>query len=118
MPRDSGRIYSGWLRGAETGIAEITIDGTTYSGQAVRSSSPEGFALTTMTSQGQYPQRSANAITVTDSGANIGVRALLRSADGRGLRCYFEGRNGSATGSCRDDAGAIYDVILTKRVDK
>lgn len=117
MPRDSGKMYSGWLYGAGngTGSAEITIDGITYAGPAVRSSSPESVALTSITTLGPIYPKTSSAVTVADSGANVGVKALLRSSEGRGMRCDLQGRPHGGTGICIDDSGRIFDVIMSRR---
>lgn len=117
MPRDSGKSYSGWLygKGDGTGNAEVTIDGVTYSGPAVRSSSPEAIAFTSLSAPGPVQPKTATAITVADMGGNVGVKALLRSPDGRGLRCDLQGRPHGGTGICVDDEKRVFDVILTRR---
>lgn len=58
-----------------------------------------------------------------DSGKNytgilqgsFGVRALLKSKDGRGLRCDLQGRSHGGTGLCVDDKNKAYDVVMILR---
>ena len=45
------------------------------------------------------------------------AKALLRAADGSGLRCELRGSPGSGGGVCRDDRGHEYDVQL-RRISK
>ena len=49
MPRDSGKTYSGTLKGhgGGSGTATVTIEGTTYTGTAVVVSSIESFGFST-----------------------------------------------------------------------
>ena len=54
---------------------------------------------------------------VVDSQAGTEAKALLRAADGSGLRCDFLGVHGAGAGSgtCRDDRGLTYDVQLRRK---
>jgi len=53
---------------------------------------------------------------VIDNPLGTEAKALLRSADGHGLRCDFKGVTGPAgSGSCQDDEGLVYDVQLRRR---
>ncbi len=114
MTRNSGTTFHGTLygRGNGTGTADVTIDGVTYSGSAVRISTSEASAFMTTIAPGHAP---TSTILVTDSGGGVGVRALLSGSNGKGLRCEFVGHTNGGAGVCVDDAHEVYDVILTRR---
>ncbi|MEI6745925.1 MAG: hypothetical protein WCL34_08185 [Methylococcaceae bacterium] len=108
MARDSGKSYTGILQGSfGVGTAELTIDGVFYSGPAVRSSAGEVSAVTA--------EHNSAVRTVEDVAGNVGVRALLKSKDGRGLRCDLQGRSHGGTGLCVDDKNKAYDVVMILR---
>ncbi|MGH6886767.1 MAG: hypothetical protein ACREGK_11920, partial [Geminicoccales bacterium] len=53
---------------------------------------------------------------IVDNPLGTQAKALLRSADGRGLRCDFRGVTGAAgSGTCKDDQGLAYDVQLRRQ---
>ena len=108
MARDTGKSYTGILQGAfGKGTAELTIDGVFYSGPAVRSSALERTAVTA--------EHDSTVRTVEDVAGNVGVRAIMSSKDGRGLRCSFQGLSHGGTGLCIDDKNKAYDVVMILR---
>lgn len=117
MPRDSGKLYSGWLygKGDGTGKAEIAIEGKVFSGPAVRSSSGDTGTFALINSYGPGGPRSSTAVAVSDTGAGVTVKAILRSEDGHGLRCDFQSLPTGGSGVCMDDNKQVFDVILTRR---
>ena len=117
MPRNSGQIYQGEATGRTGGemLVTVTIDGRSYAGNWVVSDPPPttGFVV-----GGVFGSRRSGIGTsvVIDNPPGTEAKALLRSADGKGLRCDFRGVHGAAgTGTCRDDAGLVYDVQLRRK---
>jgi hypothetical protein len=117
MARDSGKTYTGWLygEGDGTGNAEMTIEGVVFSGPAIRSSNFEMTEIATQYGAGDYAPKTPITRTTKDMGGNVGVRLLLHSKDGQGLRCEFQGIDGRGSGICIDDKNKVYDVILKIR---
>lgn len=112
MPRGSGERYSGTLAGSGgTGEATVTIDGRTYRGPAVRTRDGSATAVMTTVVPGRAPATSIGSVSAGDAA----VRALLSSADGKGLRCDFIGSSSGGSGTCTDDSGKIYDVIIRRK---
>ena len=116
MPRDSGKLYTGYadgIPGAE-GRVSITIENKTYNGTWVNVV-PErstgyvsgGFGY------GRWGRWGGVGGTVHVDNPNGGeAKALLNAADGSGLRCDFRGSWGQGGGMCRDDRGREYDVQM------
>jgi hypothetical protein len=112
MPRDSGKIYSGTVQGSATGSGtmSITIDGETYTGPIVRTSSGESFGFIQ-----QYGRGGATAFsTVVSSGGTHNVKGILSSPNGRGLRCEFTSDGGGGGGICVDDKSRVYDAVVSR----
>lgn len=87
IPRDSGEIYSGTMQGsaAGSGTMSIAIDGETYTGPIIRTTSGDSFGFA------QQFGRSGNSSfgIVTTSGGTANVKSIMSSANGRGLRYEF-----------------------------
>ena len=116
MPRDSGELYYGEANGQTGGEMHIRvmIGERTYEGTWVVSDpGPRtGFVV-----GGIFGSRRSGVGTsvVIDDAPGTEAKALLRSADGKGLRCDFRGVTGAAgSGTCRDDQGLTYDVQLRR----
>jgi hypothetical protein len=116
MPRDSGRTYEGVAEdaGGTEGPISITIEGKTYTGTWVevvpaRTSSHVTGAYGT--GYRRYGWGLGGTVTM-DNPAGGEAKALLRSADGAGLRCDLRGGGGAGGGVCRDDKGLEYDVQI------
>lgn len=114
MPRTSGELHYGEAHGTTGGETQvrITIGARTYQGNwVVTTPAPTtGFVV-----GGILGSRRSGIGTsvVVDSPAGTEAKALLRAADGSGLRCDFRGVNGtSGSGTCTDDQGLVYDVQL------
>jgi len=80
------RWYSADYDGSDGGPISVVIDGKAYKGIASR----------------------------MDTGRAYVYQALLRSADGQGLRCQLvdEGRRRNISGSCIDDSQRMFDVVV------
>jgi hypothetical protein len=116
MPRDSGQLYYGEATGQTGGEMRlrVTIGERAYEGTWVVSDpGPRtGFVI-----GGVFGSRRPGVGTsvVVDDSPGTEAKALLRSADGKGLRCDFKGVTGAAgSGTCRDDQGQVYDVQLRR----
>ena len=114
MPRTSGELHYGEARGVTGGETEvsITIGARTYRGNWVVTAPPPttGFVV-----GGVFGSRRSGVGTsvIVDQAVGTDAKALLRAADGSGLRCDFKGVNGtSGSGTCTDDQGLVYDVQL------
>lgn len=117
MPRDSGQLYYGEATGQTGGEMRlrVTAGERTYEGSwVVTDPGPStGFVV-----GGIFGSRRSGVGTsvVIDNPLGTEAKALLRSADGRGLRCDFRGVTGpAASGSCQDDQGLVYDVQLRRK---
>ena len=117
MPRDSGKLYSGYADGVQgsEGRISITIEDKTYNGTWVNTI-PErstgwawggGYAWG---GRGHYGGVGGSITMDNPQGGES--KALLTAADGSGLRCDFRGSWGQGGGVCRDDRGREYDVQL------
>ena len=111
MPRDSGKIYSGTVQGSPTGSGTMTIviDGETYTGPIVRTTSGESFGLVQ-----QFGRSGSSLGMVTTSGGTANVKGMLSSATGRGLRCDFTSTGGAGGGICVDDKSRVFDAIVSR----
>lgn len=117
MPRDSGQLYYGEATGRTGGDMRlrVAIGERAYEGTWVVSDPgpSTGFVV-----GGIFGSRRSGVGTsvILDSPPGTEAKALLRSADGKGLRCDFKGVTGTAgSGTCRDDAGLTYDVQLRRQ---
>jgi hypothetical protein len=116
MPRTSGEIYYGEASGQAGGEMQVSvlIGERTYLGSwVVADPAPTtGFVV-----GGVFGSRRSGIGTsvVVDNPRGTEAKALLRSADGKGLRCDFKGVTGPAgSGTCQDDQGLVYDVQLRR----
>ena len=112
MPRDSGKVYSGTVQGngMGSGTMSITIEGETYTGPIVRTTSNESFGLVQ-----QFGRTGAPSIgTVVSSGGTANVKGILASPNGRGLRCEFTSTGGGGGGICLDDKSRVYDAVVSR----
>lgn len=112
MPRDSGKVYSGTVQGGATGAGAITIDidGQTYTGTVVRTSSGDSFGF-----MQQYGKRGmVSTGTMASVGGTATVKAILSSPAGRGLRCEFTSDGSGGGGICVDDQGRVLDAIVSR----
>jgi hypothetical protein len=116
MPRDSGKLYAGVIHdsGGTEGTIAITIEDRAYTGTWVEVVPDR----TTGYVAGGYGWRGGWGMGGTlsmDNPAGGEAKALLRSADGAGLRCDLRGGSGRAGGGiCRDDKGLEYDVQIRR----
>ena len=115
MPRDSGKLYSGFVHdtGAGEGAISVTIEGTTYNGSWVQASPDRSYGYVS----GAYGGRrgwgwGAGGIISMDNPHGAEAKALLTAANGAGLRCDFRSSYGTGGGVCRDDRGREYDVQM------
>jgi hypothetical protein len=116
MPRDSGKVYSGFADSPDGGEGRIsiTIENKTYNGTWVQSV-PErstgfvtgGFGF----GRGWRFGGLGTTVTIDNPGGGI-AKALLTASDGSGLRCDFQGGRWHGGGLCRDDRGREYDVQI------
>jgi len=114
MPRTSGQLYYGDASATSGSDAQVsvTIGERTYQGTwVVATPAPTtGFVI-----GGVFNSRRSGVGTSVsvDQSAGTEAKALLRSADGAGLRCDFKGVNSnSGGGTCQDDGGLVYDVQI------
>jgi hypothetical protein len=116
MPRDSGKLYSGYAEGSPgtEGRITITIDDKTYNGSwvTVVSDRQTGWVSGGI-GYGRWGRWGAGMGTISVDNPQGGeAKALLTAADGSGLRCDFRGSWGQGGGLCRDDRGREYDVQM------
>jgi len=117
MPRDSGKIYTGTAQfiGAGEGPISITIEDKTYNGSWVET---QPSTTTGYVSGGfgyGYRGRAygfGGGFITMDNPEGGAAKALLRAADGSGLRCELQSGYGRGGGVCRDDRGREYDVQI------
>jgi hypothetical protein len=130
MPRSSGKTYIG--EAVETAYGEqanvrVDIEGRVYTGTWVATTPGYGASNVSfgfgIGSWGGSRAGGVGVSTGTYSGENpygSESKALLRSADGSGLRCDFRssgpGRTGG--GTCQDDQGLLYDVQIRAKENK
>ena len=117
MPRDSGKLYQGEASGPSGGEAhvKVTIKERSYEGDWVVADPGPQTSFVVGGSLGTY-HRGLGTSVVVDNPLGTEAKALLRSADGHGLRCDFRGITGAAgAGTCQDDDGLVYDVQLRRK---
>lgn len=121
MPRTSGTLYKGEAyrpAGSHEAQVRITIDGKGYSGSWVVTAPEYGSGYVSAGFGFGHRRGGVGIATVPvvvePSGGE--AKALLRAADGSGLRCDLKGvSGGSGSGTCQDDQGILYDVQLRLR---
>jgi hypothetical protein len=109
MPRGPGAMAHGTAKQIDKSVS-ITLEGQTFDGKYVYAQGG-AFSLGTAFAGGQ-----------TATGSSVGVSAvgngnvLAHSADGHNLRCVFSfsGWSQQGTGVCLTDAGAAYDMQITR----
>ena len=115
MPRDSGTIYTGSAsdNGSGEGPMSIALEGKTYTGTWVATQPSTTPAYVSGLSWG-WGRRGwggmGGGFINIDNPEGGAAKALLRSADGSGLRCDLRSVQGRGGGTCRDDRGREYDV--------
>lgn len=125
MPRNSGVTYTGEAveRNSTEADVVVAIESTIYTGtwvytQADRSYVSGGFGLG-FGSHGGFGSVGVGTVAV-DNPYGQEAKALLKAADGSGLRCDFrgmiQGRGGA--GICQDDKGLVYDVQIRLKESK
>jgi hypothetical protein len=118
MPRDSGKLYQGTLQdaGSTEGPIAITIEGRAYAGTWVEVVSDRSYGYVTGgvgTGYGHRGWAMGGGSLSLDNPSGGEAKALLRSADGAGLRCDLRGGQGRGGGGvCWDDGGRAYDVQI------
>ena len=112
MPRDNGKIYTGSIEGNGfgSGTMKVDIDGTTFAGPLVRTSSNESFGFIQT-----YGGRGAGSFaTASSASGSQTAKAILSSFDNHGLRCDLVADGGHGGGICVDDQGRAFDVLLSR----
>jgi hypothetical protein len=115
MPRDSGKLYQGAIEdfGGSDGPMSVTIDGRTYTGTWVEVVADRSTGYVTGGYGYHHGGYGLGGVISMDNPQGGEAKALLRSADGAGLRCDLRGGYGRAGGGvCRDDRGLEYDVQI------
>lgn len=114
MPRGSGEIYTGQFSGTSNGQGTIAVQigDLSCSGPAAR------VASTETTSTAYIPSMTpgvAGLMALRHADGDSTVKAILSCSDGTGMRCDLVGRDRSGGGTCANDAGRIFDVIVTDK---
>jgi hypothetical protein len=120
MPRDSGATFEGTIVDSRNGDGTVTIalGGRTFSGVWTRTAQ-QGTDYVISGTGGGWGGRAGpygggfGGGFATASRVDPGATwvALLKAPDGSGLRCDMAtDGNGRGGGTCRDDAGKIYDI--------
>lgn len=124
MPRHKGTLYKGEAyrpAGSDEAQVNILIDGKGYSGTWVVTA-PEygsGYVSAGIGFGHRHGGLGIATVPVIVDHAGREAKALLRSADGSGLRCDLKGiAGGSGSGTCQDDQGILYDVQVRLRENK
>ncbi len=124
MPRTSGTLYRGeavQAAGSSEAQVSIVIDGRQYSGTWVLTARDYGTGYVSAGvgfggRRGGFGMMTAPVLV--DSTASE-AKALLRAADGSGLRCDLKGvAGGRGSGTCQDDNGLLYDVQIRTKENK
>ena len=115
MPRDSGKLYEGVAEdsGGGEGTMSVTIEGRAYTGTWVEVVPDRATGYVTGGFGSRRHGFGLGGVISLDNPGGGEAKALLRSADGAGLRCDLRGGGGRAGGGvCRDDKGLEYDVQI------
>jgi hypothetical protein len=115
MPRDSGKIYTGYATdtGAGQGPVSIDIESKHYAGNWVQVVPDTTYGY--ISGGFGWGRRGWGGLGTTitmENPAGGAAKALLTAQDGSGLRCDFTIGQGLGGGFCRDDAGRQYDVQM------
>jgi hypothetical protein len=131
MPRNSGVTYTGEAveRNSNEADVIIAIDSTVYTGTWVYTTADRsygsfwgGLGVGFGSGGGSFGSVGIGTGTVAvDNPQGREAKALLKSADGSGLRCDFrvavQGYGGGG-GMCQDDKGLMYDVQVRLKESK
>lgn len=124
MPRTSGTLYRGEAyrpAGSQDAQVNIIIERRGYSGTWVVTA-PEYSSGIFSAGIGFGHRRGGFRIATTPLIVEPGggeAKALLRAADGSGLRCDLKGiTGGRGSGTCQDDQGILYDVQIRLRENR
>ncbi|HEX4944308.1 MAG TPA: hypothetical protein VFV55_08120 [Usitatibacteraceae bacterium] len=115
MPRDSGKVYVGVAEdsGGGEGTMSVTIEGRTYAGTWVEVIPSRSMGYVSGGYGGRHRGFGLGGVISMDNPYGGAAKALLRAADGAGLRCDLRGGSGQPGGGvCRDDKGLEYDVQI------
>lgn len=121
MPRTSGTLYKGEAyrpAGSTEAQVRIGIEGKGYAGTWVVTEPDQrgGYVSAGVGWGGRRGGFGIATAPVVVDAAGGEAKALLRAADGSGLRCDLRGLSGrSGSGTCQDDRGVIYDVQIRLR---
>jgi len=126
MPRSSGKIYYGDAvmlpNGREAGMT-VTIEDQVYNGTWVETI-PDRATGFVSGGYGGWGWRHGGigfgtSVTV-ENPAGGEAKALLRTAEGAGMRCDLRGMGASRNGggTCQDDKGVVYDVQIRMKETK
>jgi hypothetical protein len=117
MPRTSGNTYTGEAVERSSTEADVTIgiEGKVYTGTWVYTSADRSNAYVSGgIGFGSRRGIGLGSVVTVDNPQGGEAKALLKAADGSGLRCDFKGmspgRGGG--GTCQDDKGLVYDVQI------
>jgi hypothetical protein len=123
MPRNSGMTYTGEAVERNSSEADVTIaiDNTVYSGTWLYTSADRSNAYVSGgIGFGSRRGLGIGSVVSVDNPQGAEAKALLKAADGSGLRCDFrgmaQGRGGA--GTCQDDKGLVYDVQIRLKENK
>jgi hypothetical protein len=109
MARDSGQMGAGSAGATmgNSGKLSITIEDDTYEGKWVYTSGGSVGLLST------YGANSTTGTAVGLSGSGVG-NAMLRSVDGKSMRCEFQYSEWTSTGIgvCLTGDGKLYDMQI------
>ncbi|MGF6265035.1 hypothetical protein OKW49_005963 [Paraburkholderia youngii] len=109
MPRGSGQMAHGTAKQLDKSVS-ITLGSETYNGRYVYMQGG-AFTLGTAFGGGQVATASGMGLSAVGNG-----NVLASSADGHNLRCVFtfSGWTQQGTGECLTDAGALYDLQISR----
>ena len=124
MPRNSGATYTGEAVERNSSEADVTIaiENTVYTGTWVYSAADRsnGYVTGGFGFGSRRGGFGLGSVVSVDNPQGAQAKALLKAADGTGLRCDFQGmapgRGGA--GTCQDDKGLVYDVQLRLKENK
>ena len=123
MPRNSGVTYTGEAVERNSNEADVTvaIEKTVYTGTWLYTSADRSNAYVTGgIGFGSRRSLGLGSVVSVDNPQGVEAKALLKAADGSGLRCDFrgmtQGRGGA--GTCQDDKGLVYDVQIRLKENK
>lgn len=113
MPRDGGKIYRGEAssNGMGSGTMSLTIDDRTYTGRWVVTSRNDSFTILNTYGKNSRGGTATGTGFAQNYGGGGTLKAMLTSADGKGMRCELSGTSsGTGGGVCMDDDGRVFDI--------